>query len=314
LCVRVSTGKNGFTKKGAYEKMARIADKHGLTNKYRPPGFKRMVKRGRPRTYFLGSSKSRRRSTQTVSRATVAQNQVLTEKDLKRGRFATIVLVFIVIVLIVCASFSSNRNKKYVDYNFLVQPDHPMLYDEYDAVKDFYVGYENVSVGSYQVHEKVENPVITALSFLDYDRIYVLTLNLNNLGRKITMEEAIDIALDYVPVDMILEGFEFEKAIYKTKEDGKKQYECYYTQRKDGVEKPGYYYDGTTWIKLRNGFSLVIEETIDASYIIKMDTSWYDYVYNPITGRTQRMEEEIAAHQDWDFSIEEYLAGRIPTN
>lgn len=42
--------------------MARIADKHGLTNKYRPIGQgKRVVKRGRPRKYLFGPP-SRRRS------------------------------------------------------------------------------------------------------------------------------------------------------------------------------------------------------------------------------------------------------------
>jgi len=36
--------------------MARIADKHGLTNKYRPSGMgKRVVRRGRSRKYLFGS-------------------------------------------------------------------------------------------------------------------------------------------------------------------------------------------------------------------------------------------------------------------
>ena len=36
--------------------MARIADKYGLTNRYRSTG-KRVVKRGRPRKYLFGSPK-----------------------------------------------------------------------------------------------------------------------------------------------------------------------------------------------------------------------------------------------------------------
>ena len=49
--------------------MARIADKHGLTNKYRQVGTgKRVVRRGRPRKYLLGSPKrySRRKSSCSV--------------------------------------------------------------------------------------------------------------------------------------------------------------------------------------------------------------------------------------------------------
>ena len=42
--------------------MARIADKHGLTNKYRPIGMgKRVVRRGRPRKYLFGPPSRRRR-------------------------------------------------------------------------------------------------------------------------------------------------------------------------------------------------------------------------------------------------------------
>ena len=41
--------------------MSRIADKHGITNKYREVGIgKRVVKRGRARTTIFGSSKRRK--------------------------------------------------------------------------------------------------------------------------------------------------------------------------------------------------------------------------------------------------------------
>lgn len=44
--------------------MSRIADKHGLTNKYRQVGMgKRVVRRGRPRKYLLGPPKHNKRST-----------------------------------------------------------------------------------------------------------------------------------------------------------------------------------------------------------------------------------------------------------
>ena len=43
--------------------MARIADKHGLTNPYRIKGHKRHLKRGRPRKYLFGSPFRKRRIT-----------------------------------------------------------------------------------------------------------------------------------------------------------------------------------------------------------------------------------------------------------
>ena len=41
--------------------LARIADKHGLTNKYRPIGSKRVVRRGRPRKYLFGPPNRRKK-------------------------------------------------------------------------------------------------------------------------------------------------------------------------------------------------------------------------------------------------------------
>lgn len=287
--------------------MARIADKHGLTNKYREPGMKRVVKRGRPRKYITSSRrhyKSNRKATRTPAATTA--------NDVKLGCATTTILILLLSLLIVgissCNSNSHNDNKKYVDYNFLIQPGHPVLYDEYDAVVEFYKGYENTSIGSYQSHKKVEKPVITALSYLSYDRIYLITLNLNNLEQKFSFNEAIDIALDYIPIDFILENFVFEKAIYKTKEDGKTQFECYYAL-KDDLETPGYYYEGDNWIKLQSGFSLVIEETVDDTYIVRIGDDRYDFVYSAMTiGWEETMKAERATHKDWDFTIEGYLS------
>lgn len=45
--------------------MARIADKHGLTNPYREKGHKRHVKRGRPKKLLFKCSKKSRRISQT---------------------------------------------------------------------------------------------------------------------------------------------------------------------------------------------------------------------------------------------------------
>lgn len=48
--------------------MARIADKHGLTNKYRQMGTgKRVVRRGRPRKYIFGAPTRKRSTTYYVS-------------------------------------------------------------------------------------------------------------------------------------------------------------------------------------------------------------------------------------------------------
>lgn len=54
--------------------MARISDKHGLTNRYREAGIgKRTVRRGRPRIYLLGTPKKRSRK-KTSYRSNIYNN------------------------------------------------------------------------------------------------------------------------------------------------------------------------------------------------------------------------------------------------
>lgn len=48
--------------------MARIADKHGLTNRYRPYGSKRVVRRVRPRKYLFGAPSRKRKSYKSSSK------------------------------------------------------------------------------------------------------------------------------------------------------------------------------------------------------------------------------------------------------
>ena len=60
--------------------MARIADKHGLTNRYRPIGEKRNVKRGRPRKYLFGAPKRKSRTRKRIANVDYSN---LTERDFK---------------------------------------------------------------------------------------------------------------------------------------------------------------------------------------------------------------------------------------
>lgn len=90
--------------------MARIADKHGLTNRYREAGLgKRLVKRGRPRKYLFGAPSKRKR---THSRATPQysyseQNQQPTTKGCLA---AVLVVIFVVIMIVIMATTSGNKS------------------------------------------------------------------------------------------------------------------------------------------------------------------------------------------------------------
>ena len=111
--------------------MARIADKHGLTNKYRPIGLgKRVVKRGRPRKYLFGPP-SRRHKKIThkkithpkITSETIAKKEYnLTPQDYKIAFLCMVaillLIVFIVTIAIVSTtgSMSSKPNHLLTDY------------------------------------------------------------------------------------------------------------------------------------------------------------------------------------------------------
>ena len=301
--------------------MSRIADKHGLTNKYRPIGSKRHVKCGRPRKHLFGYSKPkpRRSAFKTSSKQSQGYNvenyttvNSETSKIISVGCTVIVGIIIVAIILIAIAN-SEKKPTKQLDVFTINQSGHPQLFADYDSFKEYYSDYTNVSVGSYQVHPEVEAAVLTGLSYLDYDTIYLITLNLSNLEKEFTLAEAIDIALDYIPTDIVLECFEFEKAIFKTKSEGTQQYECYYIQKKSGVKTPGYYYfDDGSWIKMKSGFSIVIQETINNSYVIEVGDKWYDFVYDskPAGGESGPSKEEMESHKEWDFSIEKYLESK----
>ena len=288
--------------------MSRIADKHGLTNKYRPMGSKRLVKRGRPRKYLFGYSKPKSKRRKKVYHTTNVPVAEATPQQIRSGCLIMVLIAILFIAFIVAIAKGTDKSGTLIGYKELQQAGHPVLYDDYDAAKSYYREYANASVGSYQVHPEVDNPVVTALSYLDYDRIYLMTINLNNVDKNYTLSEALEIAVEYIPLEMVLENFDFEKAIYKTKADGTTQYECYYTQKEEGVEKAGYYYDGTEWVKLKSGLSVVLKETSAGGFIIELGDDWYAYVYDPkpLLG-SGPSDEEMASHCDWDFRLEQYL-------
>lgn len=99
--------------------MARIADKHGLTNKYRPMGTgKRVVRRGRPRKYLFGAPK-RRSSRKTTSYRTntkaVANNnyQGTSSNGINPvvGGLAVLLLIIVFIVIIANAGKDTTENQ-----------------------------------------------------------------------------------------------------------------------------------------------------------------------------------------------------------
>ena len=81
--------------------MARIADKHGLTNAYRQVGTgKRVVKRGRPKKYLLGKS-SKRKANYRSSYSSIKNIYTINEMDIDTNKQTTVIIsIFFIILLI----------------------------------------------------------------------------------------------------------------------------------------------------------------------------------------------------------------------
>jgi hypothetical protein len=74
--------------------MSRIADKHGLTNNYRPIGTgKRVVRKGRPRKYLFGAPK-RKSSCKTKSTANSDCQNIKARNEVIAGDYETKLITF----------------------------------------------------------------------------------------------------------------------------------------------------------------------------------------------------------------------------
>lgn len=293
--------------------MARIADKHGLTNLYRENGHKRVVKRGRPRTRLFSTPKmSRRRRSYTYNKT---YNTPVTPIDKKTGMgclLATIIFVILIIAIIVLVSKTSKKQPLEVNLitlDVLCATDHPMLFDDYNIIKEYYTEYDNflVEYPSASSKANIDNIVLRIYKTSVHDTIREITFNFSALSAdeksKLDFEKAVEIVLDYIPVDLILKYFVFDKAIQVEREDHI-SYELYY--RKNENVQNNMTSEEYSQLHDQHGFSIVIKEYYDGNYLVEIDSLWYEYVYDtdPAWG-VATSEEEIARHQDWDCSLEE---------
>lgn len=293
--------------------MARRASKYGkgFYSNYSVGGrplAKPYKKKGRHPKLWSSSGSSRKRSYTSHSDYNNADMEMP-----KIPRKAVIVILVIVLclatALLVKTLWGDNVSEAQsheITYADLTSAGHPKVFDEYDSVKQYYHDYTNAGVGSYQVPPDNENPVITAMTYLQYDYIYLFNIYLSNLGDApvMTLEDAITIAKDYIPIEIVLEIFDFEKAIYKELDDGGISYECYYYE-KDGSPYPNSYQTSEGYIPMKHGFSLIITEHPSGDYTISIGDDWYANKYDPNpVGRIGASEEELASHIEWDFRLD----------
>ena len=218
------------------------------------------------------------------------------------------VILSLCLLIAILVNITSSPKKTTISYNRIISAGHPRVFDTFDSVKGYYDSFSNVSVGSFQSHPKIKNPVITALSYLDYDYIYLYTIDFSSLDNspEMTLNDAIKIALDYIPIDIVLSVYDFEKAIYKKLDDGSVSYECYYTE-KDTNTYPNYYTSGKRSIPMQHGFSLIIKESTTHKYTIDLGDDWYSNKYDtdPVIGKGTT-QEELQSHKKWNFNLEMY--------
>ena len=93
--------------------MAKIADKHGLTNKYRPIGLgKRVVKRGRPRKYLFGSPSRKRKVDKNSTHQKILYKGINDDANMNVGTIGCANVALLLLVILVVFAFIKCTSSK----------------------------------------------------------------------------------------------------------------------------------------------------------------------------------------------------------
>lgn len=292
--------------------MGRISNKKtGKLNKaYRDPTVFYSSSRGRkpnPWKLFRKKKKSHSKSsTSTISTST----KELSPEEIKIGRIGClgIILIFIVIIFsITSCSKNTPKIEKIINLEQLYSESHPLVADTKDSINQYYRGYEGVSFEHLSDFKSEKVSVLTwHYTSISGDNTYNdIVIDFSKLSEEeqnqLTFEKVLDIAISFVPVDEILEYYDFDKAIYVEREDHI-SYELYYREIDEKMAvRPSKY-------SMNHGFSVMIKKYYDGHFKVFIESNWYDLVYdtNPTIGKPVS-KEELASHQEWGFSLQEYM-------
>lgn len=291
--------------------MGRIANKKtGKLNKaYRDPSMYHNVRSGRKTSLLKTTTKKKNNSAKSYVTNNV-EIQNVSPKEMKFGCLTIIILLALIVAFI---SLLINADKKReasmvsISLEELQSSNHPKAADEKDSIKAYYNGVKGVEFDHLSDFEyEYEGALVWYYSSQYEDNsLNDILIDFSKLSEKdqeqLTFEKVLDVAMSFVPVAEILEYYTFDKAIYVEREDHI-AHELYYKENEEKVANmPTKYYQN-------HGFSVVIKEYNDGKFTAAIETSWYDYEYDRDSVFNSHItQEELDAHQKWDFSLENYI-------
>lgn len=292
--------------------MGRIANKRTgkLNRPYREAGHFNTTRRGRKPNPFRTTRRRKRKSyKKSYTTTNSTQMSELNLKDMKGCLFAFLALILIIAMIAIIGISNKKDNvetNKIITLEELSCLSHPMVGDKKDIIRDYYKGFDNVSI-QHMAEDNIDTNVITwsYASVYGDDCYNDMMINFNNLSteeqEQLTLNRVIDIVMSFVPAEEIIEYYTLDKSIYVEREDCI-EYELYYKEIDEKVnERPHKFF-------AEHGFSIRIKQYNNNQFEAGIGTAWYDYVYdtNPTVGKPTS-KEELATHKEWQFSLEEYI-------
>lgn len=296
--------------------MGRIANKKtGKLNKaYRDPSVFYSTSRGRKRNPWKSSSKKRSPRSCSPNWNTVNTTNEVSPKQTKGCLVGLLVFILIIGVVVFAGRSGSKVDEKsdeLITLEQLQSQSHPKVADNEEDIKKYYKDIAGVRFEHASDFKSDKTVALTwhYTSVYGDDTLNDIVIDFSKLSvdeqSQLTFEKVLDTAISFVPIEEILEYYAFDRAIYVEREDHI-AHELYYKEIDEKVtNRPSKYYQD-------HGFSIVIKEYKAGYFKVFIETSWYDYEYDidSFPRSINVTQEELDAHQEWQFSLEKYMSSR----
>lgn len=245
-----------------------------------------------------------------VGNTTATKNKT-SSKQTKGRLIGVLGVIFLIVIINLVVNSDSETNKepeKAITVEQLLSSSHPKAADDEKNIKEYYKGFDGVSFEHASDFKSEKDSVLTwhYTSMYEDDSLNDIVIDFSKLPvneqTKLTFEKVLDIAISFVPVEEILEYYAFDRAIYVEREDHI-AHELYYKAIDEKVPNRPSKYDRD------HGFSIVIKEFRNGHFKVYIETSWYnnEYDINSFPQKLNVTQEELDAHQEWQFSLEKYM-------
>ena len=228
-------------------------------------------------------SKLTREQLELCDRVRMESAAVRSVKD-KPKKKAKMKIIFIILLLFFVVrmgaalsvsglSSSSANEVQYTATELVSLNGHPVAFDSFEKAREFYEGNKNVRIydtmkngGSYTKSEEYLIYMDNGASHSEFVDEIVLNLNLSEEFKGIALDEVIDIAVDYLPMDILTEYYDIYR-VFIHGNDSVKTYHYSWRLNSEGIE---YHNNGHPELNRDYGF-VIKHDMVSDTYTITIN-------------------------------------------